>query len=526
MCRRLCLGFLFVSVLAGSLLSVPALAAGGEDALPPEEQLTAEELYALVGIDAADEEAVEQYQVWLMSLEVGEYQDFLYAYTLAGYDPAGAAMSYALFCRLHEYEPTPATVTQNQYYTRYTGEDVALTYYKTADYGYPAGSWVLGTPGRNGTNGYFETRIINLTEIQEEVKNAVTYSDLSPLTTILNTINTSILAGNKTMSDYLPGISTILNRLTAFKDYLATTAVTFYAYPATGNVLTEYKATGLLDLLAKGFSSVNYTQQQMHTGLIGTLTSQYQDWSQDWSAFDRYLRETSFFSISTSSIGLDGTGSGTGSLRTFTGLLSVMHSDFGSVVTQLENNAFTLVKLMNGIVSSSVHDYTFGADGKPVVSDTVSSYSVLPVLAYVLDRISENSAALRYVLADEDAIRLHAANKPMEGAVEDGFTGDGSGAASVDDIKDAAALTGAMKGLFDGNSASSADFFRVAGDDGNYDFFSQPTAAALDGVSYPAVAQVDLDIEAWLAEYEFDEQGFGSLRDTSYFSLADALRGD
>lgn len=521
MCRRCC--FVFALLCCLWCCAAPAMAAEVE---PVADDLTAEQLYQLVGIDPDDEEAVQLYLVWLSSLECGgNYQDFGCAYALSGYDPAGQAASYAAFCVLHEYEPDLHTVTQNQYYTKYTGEDVALTYYKTADYGYPPGSWILGTTGKTGTNGYFETRIINLTEMQEEIKNAVTYSDLSPLTTILNTINTNILAGNKTMTNYLPGISSILNltqkiqpdvadintTLGGLNTYLRNTSASILSYNGTGGS-TGNSATGLINVIANGVNAVTGTQSNIYT-----------HWRSLWSPYVNYLQSTQRQSISYTpwsyddSIPIAGVG-------TYSGFIDIFHDDFRKILAVSNDGLRNVAGALTGLQQSSITYNTFNPDGSAVQEDVMSSYSILPLLSFALDRLILDADALRFVLADEDAIRLHIKNKPLEGAIEDNFTDGADAAPSISDISDAAGITSGVKTAIGTNPVSPSEFFYVfePGQEA-YMFFSPEVEMSLDVPAYePASAFADEDI--W-SDYEFDADGFATLRDKSAFSFSAALGG-
>lgn len=529
MWRRLFLGICVSSALV-LCWSAAALAAGGEETggSVPVEDFTADDLYRLCGIDPADEEAAEGFLTWLSSLSPEtSTEDFILAYIAAGYAEDGLQAAAYTFCLLHELDPETFVISNQSLFRRFTGDNVCLLYIKPNTEGVASG-WYLGwtnSPSSSSSNS--DERLFNLTEMQKKLDQVVVQSDLSSLETILNTINSNIQKGNKSLSDYLPGISTLIgfmqhvqpdvasikDDLVSFTDYLASREITI-VYPRFSGTsyMTNSKATGIMDLLAKGFGAVAQTTGDYGSAIRSQLYSLIDGkWSYSSPSFDD---DPFGFSISSA---------GATSSSGYYNLLMELNK---SLISAVGRGAVMIGKVLNGDLSNwSVLGYYYDDNGElQSKGATVSNPTVISVMSALSQMLSEDMAALRFVLADADAIRLHAANKPLKGAVEDSFTGGSPAAPGVDDIKGAADISGQMQALFDGNPATSADFFGAAGGEVNYDFFSENTAAALDVVAYPAAAPAALDdMEQWLADIQFDDRGFGSLKDSSYFSVSSYL---
>ena len=88
---------------------------------------------------------------------------------------------------------------------------------------------------------------------------------------------------------------------------------------------------------------------------------------------------------------------------------------------------------------------------------------------------------------------------------------------------DASGLTAGIGDAFGGNQVSTGDFFSVAGDSANWDFFSEESARSLDAVTYPFSAVLDFEDYSWLDDFVFDENGFYSVADQSGWSFLDYL---
>lgn len=135
--------------------------------------------------------------------------------------------------------------------------------------------------------------------------------------------------------------------------------------------------------------------------------------------------------------------------------------------------------------------------------------------AYWAENTDRSLVKLQYVLANDEDIEFEDSEKPNKDEVKDDFFGDGDGAVTPSDIKDASGLTSGVKDTFAG-SGSASDAFQVANDSGSYSFFSQEVANDLDQVANPSPASVDDD--SWLDQFEVGEDGFLVPRESSEFN--------
>lgn len=548
MCHRLYLFLLCLLLLCGLCMS-SALASGGDEVqqedqlLPSLEDMSQEEFYTLVGVDAFDEEQVQQFLSWLFDLNCGaDYQDFCYCYMMAGYEQPGCAYAYTVYLTLRDYEPQGFTVTTDAIFTRYTGEDVQLLYLNVATGGYPAGTWFLGTPGRTGSGGYFgEPHLLNITEVKEKLANVVTQQDLTALETILNTINSNIVSGNSYFKDtsftvhisnvggsnsnygavgffdffdtlffrHFQNLKLLMNsgqvQDKLFYDYLTTTSVIFPSYNSSGGSIS-YGGTGIMQALEGLSRAVTSAVRNMALYQVNNFDDFYKN--TDW-AYLFYTPED---------------GGGVSEDVSGTGLYALLGTGFSRTTLAITEGSRDNVNALLGKTEQMGQFYSYDDDGQLVLT-TLSGSSIAAILLGSLSRLQADTAALHYVLADDDAVRLHTANKPLEDAIEDNFTGDKPASPGVSDISDAAGITSGLRDALGDNPVSSSQFFQSVSSDDNYSFFSQQTQQDLDtvGSSFADVAPASIyggRDDAWLDDYTFDENGFGTLRDDSFFSLS------
>lgn len=541
MCRRL-----FIAICCFGLLvccwPAAALAAGGDGAELVDgqtvEDFTAADLYRLCGIDPEDQEAVDLLLVRLYAYDGTTYADFVKQYTLWGYADEGLQVAYFAFCSIHDYDFDLTGIYDpgsSVPWTRYYGDSVRIIRIYNNNEGVTPG-WYIGVGSNSATSGSInkDEYMFNLTEMQKEIKNAVTYSDLSPLTTILNSINSNIQIGNSyiklidgqikdsvlphmsTMVDHLahirPDVLAIKDDLVSFTDYMSSGKQAIFSYyfstPVTSApTSSSTQPEGLLQILANGFNAVTKTSADIET--------------------HRFLQFSDFLSSRSFNLVGYGYNSSTGKVLAsvtrgsgFYFFLEDFYQSHFSALASLDRSLHTYLSGQQTNVSLPTLYYD---EQGSLQSDSVSvNANLVTVMSTLAQAIQRDSAALRFVLADDDAIRLHASNKPLEGAIEDEFTGGSAAAPGVDDIKDAAAITSGMKDIFAGNSASSGDFFAAATDDSSYSFFSQATESSLDEVGASEGGQAAAyAVDDWLSRYEFDEDGFGHLKDSSYFALPD-----
>ena len=156
-------------------------------------------------------------------------------------------------------------------------------------------------------------------------------------------------------------------------------------------------------------------------------------------------------------------------------------------------------------------------------TDTVNYTDLLHAMVGIGSDIQNPLSQLQAVLAGDSDLELHRNTQENIDSVTDNFTGDGSGSVSSTDISDASGLTAGIGDAFGGNQVSTGDFFSVAGDSANWDFFSEESARSLDAVTYPAAAVLDVEDDSWLDDFVADENGFYSVADQSGWSFLDYL---
>lgn len=158
-------------------------------------------------------------------------------------------------------------------------------------------------------------------------------------------------------------------------------------------------------------------------------------------------------------------------------------------------------------------------------TETVTYTNLLTALTGIGSSLQNPLSQLQAVLAGDGELELRRNTQENVDAVTDNFTGDGAGAVSGGDMSNASGLTSGIGNSFSGNPVSADNAFQAVSDSGNYNFFSQETANALDSVSFPAAAALaDGDDDSWLDGYVQDENGFYTVGDQTGWSIFDYLR--
>lgn len=155
-------------------------------------------------------------------------------------------------------------------------------------------------------------------------------------------------------------------------------------------------------------------------------------------------------------------------------------------------------------------------------TETADYTDLLHAMVGIGSDLQNPLSQLQAVLAGDSDLELHRNTQENIDSVTDNFTGSGEGAVSSGDISDASGLTSGIGDAFGGNQVSTGDAFKAATDSGNFNFFSQETAVALDSVTYPAAVSL-ADDDAWMSDYVADENGFYTVADKSGWSLLDYL---
>lgn len=167
---------------------------------------------------------------------------------------------------------------------------------------------------------------------------------------------------------------------------------------------------------------------------------------------------------------------------------------------------------------------SFSAWRGPDQFRTVTSNNLLGMLSLIGANLQQPLAKLQYVWADDDDIRIAQKNQPVKDKVEENFVGDGEAAVKTSDVDGMAGIGGSIKSTFAG-SGSVGDVFSVLGDSGNYGFFSQEVADALDTVNSPAVVSEADEWAAFYDSYWVDDAGVAHSKDMSLFDLSSYLEG-
>lgn len=160
-------------------------------------------------------------------------------------------------------------------------------------------------------------------------------------------------------------------------------------------------------------------------------------------------------------------------------------------------------------------------------SDLNSSYeiveykNILSAIVGIGQAVQRPLSQLQAVLANDDDLELRRQTQDQVDAITDNFTGSGGASATLDDISDMAGASSQVVGIFD-SGVSVSQFFSGLSNGDNYSFFSQAVSDDLDGEGKGKIStQSDLepDFDSWLDDIEFDEDGFGYLKDYSFFVL-------
>lgn len=516
MWRRLLLCFALSAVFSSLLL---VSAAEGADEPPAsdgervpgvneaqEPQITAEDIFRAVGVDPDNEDQVIAFMAFLDACEAQTYDEFEALYLERGYRPAGVDLASVAYCVRHDLEAETFSIQKGDGFERYNGNDVYMTNITKSMEGYQAGDWFLGTSSFRG--GYMT---FNLSEMQRKVAGALTDTNLEPIKQYTSKMLDLML-------EYYPqwlGTSQLLSRF--LTDLGGTRNLTLWQFSSSSSgslgskVTTSYNSSSFFDTLNQWYQSLARGVYQGFDYLDRDLGS--------WLNAGWFL---SLYDLPSFPFGDSGSDRFSG-----TGLIRLVTSGINNFSYNLYNGFNLISRSLLGTTPPVFNVTSYDADGNPVSTPSASQYSLSGLLTVSLQALQQDTAALRFVLADEDDIRLKASQKENQGAFEENFTGGGAAAVKPGDIADVGSWSGSMRDIFKDNPASGSDFFGQLTASGNYDFFSETTQASLDAVSNPAAAVFsDGDtMEQWLEDYAFDEDGFASLADMSYFDFTSFLGG-
>lgn len=221
-------------------------------------------------------------------------------------------------------------------------------------------------------------------------------------------------------------------------------------------------------------------------------------------------------------------GGGTSTARTYSSLgytMTYLSNSLTRFAIEQYNSMNQLIDNMNsnlvGVFSNSytAHLFEFG-DEESILSksETEEEYSnILEAIVAMYSGLQRPLSQLQAVLANDDELELRQQTEPEVDAVIDGFTGEGQGAPSVDQIGEMAGVSGQMGDLFN-SGVTPSDMFNAATSGDSYSFFTQEVADALDTTGAVSTYSAD-DYLSDLSDYELTDDGFYVLRDQSFFDL-------
>lgn len=506
----------FLLLLLCSVFSVLCFASGVEEYEPgvnaSQNPFTMDIFWQAVGIDPEDEERISDFTIFLNACEAETYDEFEDLYLKRGYPSAGVPLAFTAFCAVHDYDMETFGIVNNSVFTRYYGDNISLVYIKPNTEGVTPG-YYLGFNTMSPTSGNVSSNELkfNLTEIQAKINNALTDANLETLNKNSNKIVDKILEYYPIFNGALVNLSNFVTNLGGTRNLSLWSYSSFSPGEWTTAIQSSYRSSSFFETLNQWYVSISRGIYQGFDNLDRDLGSWLNgSWSYVW-----YDPPSAPF------------GSSSNAVYSGTGLMSL----FGYGVARLSSGLSTGFRFVStsllGSAPSVFNVTSYDADGNPVFTPSDPQQSLAGLLIVSLQALQQDTAALRFVLADEDDIRLKASQKENQDSFEDNFTGNGSAAVKPGDIADIGSWAEDIQDILSSNPASGADFFGQLTASGNYDFFSQQTQNSLDAVSNSsAVVLSDKDLmEDWLEDYTFDEDGFASLTDVSYFDFSSFLGG-
>lgn len=508
-CRLLCvllslslLLFSSVSALAAEVytFSEPVAAVPGED-------FDADSLYAVVGVDPSDEEAVDRFLTFLNQLQVDSMDDFSYYYLALGYQESGLELAWFAYQALRDefdtslMDKTPIYSGGNLVGYQYTGANIGL------QVGISGSPVLLGRLEQmSGGNLSFYT-VANLTDMQAQIDALPTQADFDQVITLLQSIRT--ILGSEGLG------TTVLSEIVALYSLMSTNFT--QSVPIVGNMFIP--GEGIHNWSS---DSVSNNFAMFLSQLFGTLM--YSNSNNTMRIYDIFTQMPYSFQW----VGLDDvnhvsnptviTGNGL-----FDYLGKMMFYSTVSSSYNLLRVSQNVRQVVNGDTSHTLTTYDYDEEGK-LQETQHDANNLVETMVAAFEAIGLDLAKLQFVLADDASIEIKAQEIPNQDAFKDNFLGGGSGAAGVQDIQDAATISSSAAGLFQ-SDVSVSDFYGAFGDDSLFSFFTQETANNLDAVGAPAPASGDDDLLSVLDQFDFDENGVAVPKDPAAFDLGAYLAG-
>lgn len=544
LCFSLCL--LCCCCLAGVAMAddVPS-----ESAAPDEDVITAEQFLQELGFDPEDEDAVSAFLTWLYPLEPASEHDMALILSGSEYSGLDAGKVYFLWQYLRNaFDSEELGFSWSTVGTVRPANGVKMGYFGLDS---RTGTFYVLTqmPNFNGTTyqdvpyyasfnlssymsqqGYLTQADLNLTTIESLLRDVLgnqssAFSQQYSILSVLQDLRASIgLSGTGSGYTVLENLALLRSLLEGSSDSVLR-AVRSWQFDPVSNSLasvagdgTPYGVAELLDvnfkdldqLLLKNFGqSFEFGYYYDYDGTYRNLSSG-SDLLSVLSAIGSSLR----YSSATYHSHLLPDGSSSSLVRAITPML--LADGFLGLNTNLET------ALVGGHGGSAQYSKLVFDEQLNKSTETADYTDLLHAMVGIGTDIQNPLSQLQAVLAGDSDLELHRNTQENIDSVTDNFTGSGEGAVSSGEISDASGLTSGIGDAFGGNQVSTGDAFMAATDSGNFNFFSQETAVALDSVTYPAAVSLAED-DDWMSDYVADKDGFYTVADKSGWSLLDYL---
>lgn len=525
LCSSLCL--LCCCCLVGAAMAADAPLESTE---PEPETMTADQFLQELGFDTEDEEEVSLFLTWLYPLEPASEHDMALILSGSEYSTLDPCKVYFLWECLHgaydseEYWASSGTGGSNSVGT------IGFIGFNKSN---PGVIYIMQRlPNNSGDIGSVPVLAeLDIGKYMAE-QGYLTQASLTPLEEILRDIRTQQLQDSLRFSDLLGLIGvdngdTVLGLLGSIRERLSIggSSVLKYtrswSYDSSSNSLRpaaaaddrQYGVAELLDVNFKDLDQLllkNFGTSKGYLGSVAGIPANsglftYMD------SFARMIDSSLFLDYhevlnSQGDYGYDMGGS-----------LSFVTADgFLGLSRNME------AALVGGHDGSAAYSRLTFDDALNKSTESVDYTDLLHAMVGIGSDLQNPLSQLQAVLAGDSDLELRRNTQENIDSVTDNFTGSGEGAVSSGDISDASGLTSGIGDAFGGNQVSTGDAFKAATDSGNFNFFSQETAVALDSVTYPAAVPL-ADDDAWMSDYVADENGFYTVADKSGWSLLDYL---
>lgn len=502
-CALLCFALLLpCSALASGLEDDPVYSQGQSP-----EVMTSDDFYVLVGIDPADQEAVNSFQVFLAYLQADNLEAFSAAYLERGYASDGLEAAWFVFCELHEISLETYGITSNSAgATIYYGDNVAYVVGKDGH------SYICRFyPDNKQIYGEFD-----LTQMRNDISTLkATVGSLDDLLLPLQHIEEYTLAIKNLIGfDANQTVLSLLNSI--FKQFDNNYYVQLWSYVSSTGLLShsDRTYTSFYDTFRSLFSNFSYhfaeVERQIDLNRIVVDSIKSYLLSSAWS-IDSYRTDNNL-------------GQSSNLVTSGTGLIPLIARGFQSESVTLTYGFRDIIGALNGNLDQSYTSYDY--DEKGELKETVSQHSdLLSILISGFQDLGLDLAKLQFVLADDASIEIKTQEIPNQDAFKDNFLSGGQAAATPDTIGDAGLISSSTTDMFK-SDVSVSQFYQAMGDESLFEFFTQETLDNLDATNAPATVSDDYtDLESMFEGYVIGEDGIVRPEDSSLFDLSSFLEG-